>query len=594
MRIFISHCSSDAKIIDEYKHIFRSGKKDHIFFSSDPQTGIKSGKELMAAVNNEIRNCDLFVAIVTENYLRSDFCLYELNVATFLTNKKMGFLPIVVNDAIFKRVKKTLEHLNLIYINAAKDKEFSYRFKEIFKEANDKEIEEFRQKLLTATSSNRSYVGMDEEFYKHVVSYCEEQHISSMNNKITDNPLLIEKVKTADEIVILSTTGASIIKILSSHAFVDALKNKATIKIIVPNQDSQFLRDVARSERPDNLEARFKELHDEFDQAMGYLIEAYKKAKSQQDDVGVIEYYCSYTLLRQTLVLTKKDNDVYGSMSTTLPPRRTVDGTPTLTFKGKITENTMPAFMFEHAYSIIDEAKRNGDYFILNEKSEKRPFYLEESNVKEYWVNKCEEAKKKMIAQDIISDSILIEIAAQHPLTKTGEPGKEFKARLDRGIELYNSYISQNLEVKIFVPGSLHKYHGVVDPCSLSKSGIDYLIAKGVPKNDIYEESILYKYKGEDGVYNTADECYVASKIFYDDKFAELICVCSPNQVLRKTLLYIEFGIIPYCYSVPVDKMHHNAINELFDNINYIVFKDHDCQDPKSEVFIETRKERKP
>ena len=594
MRIFISHCSDDAKLIDEYKHIFKTGKKDQIFFSSDPQTGIKSGSELMTSINKEIKNCNLFVCIITENYVRSDFCLYEFNVATFLTNKKMGFLPIVTNDNVYKRVKKTIEHLNLIYINAANKKGFSYRFKEVFKAANDNDIEGFREKLEATTRSTRNYVAMDENFYHNVVSYCEEQDICSMKNKITDNPVLIERVKKADEVVILSTTGASIIKVLASNALVDALKNKATIKIIVPNQDSDFLYDVARSERPDDTETRFKELHNEYDQAMGYLIEAYKKAKSQQDDIGTIEYYCSYTLLRQTLVLTRINDDVYGSMSTTLPPRRTVDGTPTITFNGKISENKMSSFLFEHAYGIIQNAKRNGDVIVIDEHSDKKPFYLEKTSVRDYWINKCEEAKKKMIAQDVISDSILIEIAAQHPLTKSGEPGKEFKARLERGIELYNSYKEQNLEVKIFIPGSLHKYKGVVDVCSLSQSGINYLLAKGIPQEDIYEESILYKYKGEDGVYNTADECYVASKIFYDDNYAQLVSVCSPNQVLRKTLLYIEFGIIPYCYSVPVDKMYHNAIDELFDNINYILFKDHDCQNPNSEFFISSRKERKP
>ena len=54
------------------------------------------------------------------------------------------------------------------------------------------------------------------------------------------------------------------------------------------------------------------------------------------------------------------------------------------------------------------------------------------------------------------------------------------------------------------------------------------------------------RYKGEQGVYNTADECFVASRIFFDGDYRRLHCVCSPNQIQRKKLFYIAFGVIPY------------------------------------------------
>lgn len=72
------------------------------------------------------------------------------------------------------------------------------------------------------------------------------------------------------------------------------------------------------------------------------------------------------------------------------------------------------------------------------------------------------------------------------------------------------------------------------------------------------------RYKGKDGVYNSSDECYVACCIFRDFGFGKLHSVCSPAQLMRKALSYIEFGYLPEMHSVPVDNMFHNYVDEVF------------------------------
>ena len=101
MKIFISHCSSDTDFINEYLDIFAPSKKDKVFFSSSPETGIDTGGEIVRTINKRIEECDKIVCIITENYVRSAFCIYELNIATYLANKKRTIVPIVVNSSIY-------------------------------------------------------------------------------------------------------------------------------------------------------------------------------------------------------------------------------------------------------------------------------------------------------------------------------------------------------------------------------------------------------------------------------------------------------------------------------------------------------------
>lgn len=154
----------------------------------------------------------------------------------------------------------------------------------------------------------------------------------------------------------------------------------------------------------------------------------------------------------------------------------------------------------------------------------------------------------------------LIEVAAQHPLTDSGEPGDEFRARLDSAIKFY-----YNLEKpsKFYIPGSLHKFNGKVDRVSLSEAGKQYLIKNGIPENDIYAEDANKEFK-PDGVYNSSDECYVTANLFKKLGYGRLVCFCSPAQLMRKALSYIQFGVIPDIYSVPIKNMFHNYVDETF------------------------------
>lgn len=124
-------------------------------------------------------------------------------------------------------------------------------------------------------------------------------------------------------------------------------------------------------------------------------------------------------------------------------------------------------------------------------------------------------------------------------------------------------------------------------------SDCTYLEEKGILETALLGDNMNIKYKGDAGVYNSSDECYVATRIFNDFEFKELYSVCSPAQLMRKALSYIEFGCVPKMYSVPVDNMFHDYIDEVFLYIPRFL-KDGNGLQSDSEEANRLRKLRKP
>ena len=136
--------------------------------------------------------------------------------------------------------------------------------------------------------------------------------------------------------------------------------------------------------------------------------------------------------------------------------------------------------------------------------------------------------------------------------------------------------------------------HGIVDPVSLSEAGCTYLKALGVPEDHLYGERENSEYMGSDGVYNSCDECFVSASIFHDRGFGTLHCVCSPNQVMRKQLFYLNFQVIPVIHTVNPGAMYHQFTTELFHSIPAVVYKYPNWSDRDCPIFKKSREERMP
>lgn len=188
------------------------------------------------------------------------------------------------------------------------------------------------------------------------------------------------------------------------------------------------------------------------------------------------------------------------------------------------------------------------------------------------WKEKEMEAKFKSKGRRNLYKKILVEVAAQHPLKEGKFPGEEYAKRLDISCELMGE------DVYIYLPGSLH----APDEISLSEAGKEYLLKKGVP-----EDRLIIT---EDEVYNSTDECKVASRILIENEFAELICICSPAQLMRKALSYISFGVYPSFRIASCDELFHSYVEEAMRNIPILLNGEEELEREKERLC----EERKP
>ena len=221
-----------------------------------------------------------------------------------------------------------------------------------------------------------------------------------------------------------------------------------------------------------------------------------------------------------------------------------------------------------------EEIDKETTYLILLLKS--IPF-TEKKDADYYWNNRYDYSNKEK------SGKVLIEVAAAHPLIK-GKPKPEFKERLLQAIELYNYEKAKGNSPIIYIPGSLHyiedKETGekLVDAKPLSEAGKEFLIENGIPEESICANMRNIDYKGEDGVYNSADECYVATQIAKEQGCQRIISITSPVTIYRKALIYNELGYNPEIYSVGTEELNHNYIGELFWSLYITYMNDQDWQ----------------
>lgn len=215
------------------------------------------------------------------------------------------------------------------------------------------------------------------------------------------------------------------------------------------------------------------------------------------------------------------------------------------------------------------------------------PFEKEEADI--YWKHRAESG----IHED--TKNVLIEVAATHPLIN-GKPGSEFQEHLEQAIDLYHQELNKGKRPIIYVPGSLHYIVDkktnipMVDSQPLSEAGKEFLIEHGIPEEFIRANVANLDIKKEDGVYNSGDECYVATQIAKEENCGRILSVVSPVQLYRKALFYQEFGYNPELYATGTEKTNHNYVGELFWSLYITYMNDQDWQ--TGFLSYLTRKER--
>lgn len=104
-KIFISHSSKDAAIINKFKtEILLAGCSLHaedIFCTLD-HSAIKTGEDFRNEIIRNMRECDFILLMISEHYKQSEICLNEMGAAWALQGKTV--LPFVLPGCEFNNM----------------------------------------------------------------------------------------------------------------------------------------------------------------------------------------------------------------------------------------------------------------------------------------------------------------------------------------------------------------------------------------------------------------------------------------------------------------------------------------------------------
>lgn len=88
MKIFISHAGKNKEIVLKFAEFLEMINSNIEVFCSSEKGSIKSGKNFIEVIFEELNNSDLFIPILSKEYYESRFCMIELGVAySYLYNK---------------------------------------------------------------------------------------------------------------------------------------------------------------------------------------------------------------------------------------------------------------------------------------------------------------------------------------------------------------------------------------------------------------------------------------------------------------------------------------------------------------------------
>ena len=78
---FISHCSDDRKILDSLHAVLCEGydrERYRFFDTSREEYSTKAGGYLSPALMEPLQEAGVMIAVITDSYVRSVFCLAEI------------------------------------------------------------------------------------------------------------------------------------------------------------------------------------------------------------------------------------------------------------------------------------------------------------------------------------------------------------------------------------------------------------------------------------------------------------------------------------------------------------------------------------
>lgn len=115
--IFVSHAVNDKALADAFVDLLQTGGNiayDEIFCSSLEGLGIPAGVNFIDHIKDQIQSPKLVIAIISRNYLASQFCMCELGAAWAMSH---NLLPLLVPPLKYADVQGVLKASQLVCID---------------------------------------------------------------------------------------------------------------------------------------------------------------------------------------------------------------------------------------------------------------------------------------------------------------------------------------------------------------------------------------------------------------------------------------------------------------------------------------------
>lgn len=117
--IFISHASADQKLADAFARLLEGGinvNQKQIFCTSLEDQGVPAGQDFKSFIQNKLGESEIVIALITQNYYASAFCVCELG-ATWIQAK--NFIPFIVPPIGISDLQGVLFGMQILRIDDA-------------------------------------------------------------------------------------------------------------------------------------------------------------------------------------------------------------------------------------------------------------------------------------------------------------------------------------------------------------------------------------------------------------------------------------------------------------------------------------------
>jgi len=126
MKVFVSHSSKDAEIAKTLSYFLKNLSMEIDVFCSSISGSINQGEDFVKCIEEGLKNSDVFIPLISKNYIQSKYCLIELGYAysRSISNKKKYYIlpfcisPITRSEAL---LGTPLAHLQTSALNDKED-----------------------------------------------------------------------------------------------------------------------------------------------------------------------------------------------------------------------------------------------------------------------------------------------------------------------------------------------------------------------------------------------------------------------------------------------------------------------------------------